>query len=274
MIRFSFAPAACGKIHAGRDAVRLAGTLHLNWNKELDYSSWTPTGSDSGSSYSVVFTPRIEDQQLTCFPKEKVLYDELTQSEKRSVEIHRLHRPCTSPSCLVSALGSFFEPREFGVFPDILLYNKTSQVQINPGFRYSLVQTALGSFEIDGSPGLSRSVRSTNGTNLSVRISDLLYGLKLRFPSPLNIFGEAKGGMVFRSAGPGYNSTPDFYRFTRHDSLFLIGGGIGPGKPARTFGLDISIRVSADYLYLPGTGEHMVRLTIGPQFQIPRRNAQ
>jgi hypothetical protein len=201
---------------------------------------------------------------------DNVVYDDLTQSEKQSVELHRKNPPCKSPQCLASALGGFMG-REFGVFPDMLLYNKTSQVQINPGLRYSLVQTSLGSFEVDGSPGLSRSVRSTNGTNLTVRTSDLLYGMKLRFPSALNIFGEAKGGMVFRSASPGYRSTPDFFRFRGHDSLFLIGGGIEPGKPTRTLGLDVYIRFSADFMYLTGTGEHMVRLTIGPQFQIPRR---
>jgi hypothetical protein len=164
--------------------------------------------------------------------------------------------------------------REFGVFPDVILYNKTGQVQINPGLRYSVVQTSLGSFEVDGSPGLSRSVTSTNGTSLSVRISDLFYGLKLRFPSALNIFAEAKGGLVFRGASAGYRSTPDFYRFHGHDSLFLIGGGIEPGKPTRTFGLNASIRVSVNYMYLPGTSEHMVRLTIGPQFQIPKRSSR
>ena len=100
--------------------------------------------------------------------------------------------------------------------------------------------------------------------------SDLLYGIKLRFPSALNIFAEAKGGILFRSASPGFSSTPDFFRFKGHDSLFLIGGGIEPGKPTRTFGLDVSIRISADYMYLPGTGEHLVRITVGPQFQIPR----
>jgi hypothetical protein len=62
--------------------------------------------------------------------------------------------------------------------------------------------------------------------------------------------------------------------YSGHDSLFLIGGDIEPGKPTRTFGLDVSIRVSANYMYLPGTREHMVRLTIGPQFQIPRRGAE
>ena len=270
LIRFSFAPEACTQIHTGSAPVRLGGTLYLNWNADNDDPTPGPSTSTPGPSHPVIF--KNGGQELSCNANShNVVYDDLTESEKQSVEIHRKNPPCKSPPCLASALGEFFEPREFGLFPDILLYNKTSQIQINPGFRYSVIQTTLGSFEVDGSPGLSRSVRSTNGTNVTVRISDFLYGLKLRFPSALNIFGEAKGGVVFRSAGPGYNSTPDFYRFRGHDSLFLIGGGLEPGKPTRTFGLNVFIRVSADYMYLPGTGEHMVRLTIGPQFQIPRR---
>jgi hypothetical protein len=273
LIRFSFAPAACSQVHAGRNPVRLAGTIHLDWNVNHNDPSPSATTFPAAPGHRVIFNDSAE--QLTCQANsDNVVSDDLTESEKRSVEIHRNNPSCKSPHCLASALGEFFQPREFGVFPDILLYNKTSQIQINPGLRYSVVQTSLGSFEVDGSPGLSRSVRSTNGTSLTERTSNFLYGLKLRFPSALNVFGEAKGGMVFRSASQGYRSTPDFADFRGHDALFLIGGGIEPGKPTRTFGLDISIRVSADYIHLPGTGEHMVRLTIGPQFQIPRRSAE
>ena len=272
LIRFSFAPEACGQIHptadhVGAEPVRLGGTLTLNWG-DRDVSSDTANSSNSGHGYPVVF--KDAGQVLTCdTDSNNILSDDLTNSEKQSVKIHQLNPSCKSPSCLASALGGFIG-REFGVFPEFLLYNKTSQVQINTGFRYSVVQTSLGSFEVEGAPGLSRSVRSNDGTNLSVRISDFLYGIKLRFPSALNIFGELKGGLLFRSASPGFSSTPDFFRFHGHDSLILAGGGIEPGKPTRTLGLDVSIRISADYMYLPGTSEHLVRITVGPQFQIPR----
>jgi hypothetical protein len=267
LLRFSFAPAACTQIHEGSEPVRITGILQLNWAG----SDSQPMDLHSSLPYHVIWKDGdTQVKELTCSPNDNVLSDNLSESEKRSVQIHHAHPACKSPRCLASALGEFVG-REFGVFPDILLYNKTSQVEINPGFRYSLVQTSLGSFEFDASPGLSRSARSTDGTNLTVRMSDFFYGFKLRFPSALNIFAETKGGMVFRSASSGYSSTPDFFRFRGHDSLFLIGGGIEPGKPSRTFGLDVSIRLSADYMYLPGTGEHMVRLTIGPQFQIPKR---
>jgi hypothetical protein len=273
LIRFSFAPAACTQIHTGAAPVRRGGTLHLNWNADHDNPALSPPTSNPGPGQPVIL--KNSGQELSCpANSDDVVYDDLTQSEKQSVEIHHKNPTCKSASCLASALGEFVEPREFGVFPEILLYNKTSQFQINPGWRYSVVQTSLGSFEVDGSPGLSRSVRSTDGTNLTVRVSDFLYGLKLRFPSALNIFGEAKGGLLFRSASPSYSTTPDFYRFHGHDSLFLIGGGIEPGKPTRTLGLDVSIRLSVGYMYLPGTGEHIVRLTIGPQFQIPRRRSE
>ena len=281
LIRFSFAPHACKQIHTGKDAVRLGGTLKLNWTKEDVWSpkSVTPSG---GPSHPVIREDSDEQlEELPCPPDPAdrsgsagpdhavVLTDDLTQSEKASAELHHDNPSCKEPHCIASALNGFFG-REFGIFPEFLLYNKTSQFQINPGFRYSVIQTSLGSFEVEAAPGLSRSVRSNDGTNLSVRISDFLYGIKLRFPSALNIFGEAKGGIVFRSASPGYSSTPDFFRFNGHDSLFLIGGGIEPGKPTRTLGLDVSIRIGADYMYLPGTQEHMVRITVGPQFQIPR----
>jgi len=268
LITFSFAPDACTKNHTGAEPIRLGGTLKLNWT-DPDVSTEKADYSNPGSSEPVIL--KEKGQELTCRANaDNVVLDELTQSEKESANLHHNNPSCTKPGCLVSALGDFFRPRSFGVFPEFLLYNKTSQFQINTGFRYSVVQTSLGSFEVEGAPGLSRSVKSNDGTSLSVRISDFLYGIKLRFPSALNIFGEAKGGILFRSASSGFKSTPDFFRFEGHDSLFLLGGGIEPGKPTRTLGLDVSIRVGADWMYLPGTKEHMVRITVGPQFQIPR----
>jgi hypothetical protein len=160
---------------------------------------------------------------------------------------------------------------ELGPFPELLLYNKTGQIQINPGVRYAPFQTALFSFEFDGSPGLSRSVKSMDGQNVSVRISDWLYGFKVQVLRQLNLFLETKGGIAFRSASSGFVTTPDFGRFRGHDSFFLVGGGIRPGTQARTFGNQISIRVSMGYMYFPGTGEHMVRITVGPQFQFHRK---
>lgn len=266
-LTFSFAPTACRKLYS-RQPMFISGVLHLNWGDNPD------SFREVAPASALCPVTRIGDnqpQQIACTREDigDVDPQTITNNEKKSARLHDRNPPQTLshvPELLNDLIG-----RDIGVFSDVLLYNKTSQIQINPGFRAAVVQTSLGSFEVDASPGLSRSVRSTNGSNLSVRISDLLYGFKLRFPTELNIFAEAKGGMLFRSASAGYATTPDFAQFNGHNALFLAGGGIEPGKQTLSRGIKVFVRVSVDYIYLPGTGEHMVRVTVGPQFRFPRK---
>jgi hypothetical protein len=271
-VTFSFANAkngACKHLYS-LERILISGVLHLNWGKDPDSPRVAAAPPDPGLS-PVTRIDDTDEQKTTCTTAMigDIYPTEITDNEKESAKLHDRNPPQTFshlPELLNDIAG-----RDVGVFPDILLYNKTGQVQINPGFRAAVIQTSLGSFEVDASPGLSRSVRSTNGTNISVRISDFLYGFKIRFPTELNIFAEAKGGMLWRSAGAGYTATPDFERFHGRDALFLIGGGIEPGKQTLSRGIKVFVRVSADYMYLPGTGEHMVRITVGPQFRFPRK---
>jgi hypothetical protein len=285
LLRFSFAddPASCIQIHQGR-MIHASGVLHLNWMGIEPPEYCDPTTDFDGANFAPSLSPlqqekfpacRVEstDQQLTCETASDGVgqSDDFHDGEQQLAQFHEQNHPRLSWANLKATLQGFIGG-ELGVFPEILLYNKTSQIQINPGVRYAPFQTALFSFEFDGSPGLSRSVRSTDGQNLSVRISDWLYGFKVQVSRQLNLFVESKGGVAFRSASSGFASTPDFEHFQGHDSFFFIGGGIQPRTQARTFGNEISIRVSAGYMYFPGTGEHMVRLTVGPQFQFHRKN--
>ena len=146
-----------------------------------------------------------------------------------------------------------------------MLYNGTTQIQPNFAGRYAILQTALGSFEVDGAPPIiQRQVKSTNGTNLKVKISDVMGGLKIKFTNALNTYGEVKYGEIFRSASSGFEATPDFKHFQGHNGFVLIGGGI---QPYGHEGARWSLRISAGWLYLPSTGEHMIRLTVGPQIR-------
>jgi hypothetical protein len=268
-VTFSFAPQACRSLYS-QERILISGVLHLNWGTNPDSSREASATTDQKLS-PVTRIDDTDQQETTCAGDilAGIEATKITDNEKESARLHDRNSPQTFshlPELIKDIAG-----RDVGAFPDVLLYNKTSQIQINPGFRAAVIQTSLGSFEIDGSPGLSRSVRSTDGTNLSVRISDFLYGFKLRLPTQLNIFAEAKGGMLWRSASTGHPTRPDFERFHGRDALFLIGGGIEPGKQTLSRGIKVFVRVSADYMYLPGTREHMVRITVGPQFRFPRK---
>jgi hypothetical protein len=278
LLRFSFAPTECADIHAGK-MIHISGVLHLNWSavESPEPEACNPQRLFAGIGPDSRLDPPLQaiypvcrsaeaSQLVTCAQHE----DDFSAAEIQLSAFHESHHPGATPSKLESAVKDFLWG-ELGLYPEVLLYNKTSQIQINPGFRYAPIQTSLFSFEVDGDPGLSRSVKSTNGQNLSVRLSDFLYGFKIQFWRQLNMFAETKGGLMFRSASAGFASTPDFERFHGHDAFFMVGGGIQPGTQARTFGNRVSIRISVGYLYFPGTSEHMVRLTVGPQFQFHKK---
>lgn len=293
LLRISFTPTsmACQLIHNG-EMVHVSGEVHLDWtNPSLPQTPSTfEDGKATGTSQAELNIPQEES-----FPVNRIdrasqdrlehdncvvsLHDQATgkgssddfeQSENHWSMEHTKNPPEHSLPTIFSQMGDFLGS-DIGLFEEALLYNKTSQIQPNVGARYALIQTPLGNIEVDGSPGFSRSVRSTNGQNLSVRVSDWMAGLKVQFTSQLGMFVEAKGGDIYRSASLGYATTPDFKNFHGHDPIFLVGGGIQPGATAVAKGTKITLRISVDYVRVTGTGENMIRITIGPQFQIHRR---
>lgn len=284
-LRISFTPteSACGLIHKG-EMVHVSGEMHLNWkNPESSPAPQTcvgevtdrPLTTDGKETNKVCRIDRASQETLekeNCTLSPDGASDDFKDSQKHWSAFHqdKHNEPDHSLPTIASTIGDFLGS-DIGLFEEVLLYNKTSQVQPNFGGRVGIIQTPLGSLEIDGAPGFSRSVKSTNGQNLSVKISDLMVGLKVQFTQQLGLFMEAKGGETYRSASSGFASTPDFKNFHGHNPSFVLGGGIQPGANVLAKGTRITVRISVDYVRITGTGENMVRITIGPQFQIHRR---
>jgi len=294
LLKFSFTPTepACRLIHKG-EMVHVSGELHLDWKNASSSEAFqpceAPNGADTPESELIAAQSdknevcridratqeKLERENCTISPHDNVLgaSDDFEKSQNEWSAFHRQrqNRPDLSLPTIASQLGDLLGS-DIGLFEEALLYNKTSQIQPNFGGRVGIIQTPLGSVEIDGAPGFSRTVKSTNGQNLSVKISDWMAGLKVQFNQQLGMFVEAKGGEIYRSASSGYASTPDFNNFHGHDPIFLAGGGIQPGANVLAKGTKITLRISVDYMRITGTGENMVRITIGPQFQIHRRS--
>jgi hypothetical protein len=276
-LRFSFVPEACAAVHSGQ-MVHVSGLLRLDWSSSTTNELVQSCDGKTSSSQASDFDGSQREVYQVCrndSPEQPLTCDSATDDDQKQeltlAGYHEKNHPNLSWANTKSTLEGFIGG-ELGLFPEVILYNKTSQIQVNPGIRYAPFQTALFSFELDGSPGLSRSVKSTGGQSLSVRLGDFLYGFKVQFSHQFNMFAEAKGVEIFRSASAAFASTSDFENFRGRDAGFFVGGGIQPSTSAiTTRGNRISIRVSAGYMYFPGTGEHMVRITVGPQFQFHKR---
>lgn len=283
LLRISFTPtqAACNRIHSGEMA-HVSGEIELDWTKpvidQVSQSCQAPgvEGNDQ-SPYALVRVDkecqeRVEKDNCTTPSHDNPLggaSDDLKASQNSWSQAHFKNHPDLTPANLAKQIADFLGS-DLGLFEELTFYNNTSQIQSNFGGRFGIIQTPLGSVEVDGAPGLSRSVRSTNGQNLSVKMSDWMAGLKVQFTQQLGMFAEAKGGRLYRSASPGFATTPDFKNFHGQEAFYLFGGGIQPGANVLAKGTKITVRVSVDYLRVPSTGENMIRLTIGPQLQIHR----
>ena len=275
-LRFSFVPEACVALHSGQ-MIHVSGLLHLDWSSATN-GLVQPCDGNPASGQSSDFDGSQREVYQACrndSPKQPLSCDSATDDDRKQqvilADYHEKNHPTLSWANAKGTLQGFIGG-ELGLFPEVILYNKTSQIQVNPGIRYAPFQTALFSFEFEGSPGLSRSVKSTDGQSLSVRLGDFLYGFKVQLSHQFNMFAEAKGVELFRSASAGSSSASDFETFRGHDAGFFVGGGIQPSTSAvATRGNRVSIRVSAGYMYFPGTGEHMVRITAGPQFQFHKK---
>jgi hypothetical protein len=292
LVRISFTPtlSACQDIHHGQ-MVHVSGELHLDWsgssvrrthqqlcprnyNGTMVNASEPITQEEINPVCQIDQSEQKKNEEESCTASSASHPDPATDDYLELQNIwshnHRDNPPEISWSNLGSTLADFLGS-DVGLFEELVLYNKTSQVQPNFGGRFGAIQTPLGSLEFEGAPGLSRSVKSKNGQNLNVSISDWMVGLKVQFTHQLGMFAEMKGGQVFRSASPGYATTSDFKDFHGHDSFFLVGGGIQPGNNVQARGTRITLRISVDYMHIPATGDNLVRITIGPQFQIHKR---
>jgi hypothetical protein len=292
LVSFSFKPKAC---RADRPAIpaRIHGVLHLNW-KNSDTSASGPLmiqrdpeakrnkknaksregrlrrkGSppSSGDTATVSLTSDVNETNNTncnppTTPEEAVI--------SRSVDFRRLElqaREAQKNGGLgfvsdLKDIKSYFRPN-IGIYYENLAYNSFSQSAPVIGGRVDIFQTPLGSIEFEGGPGIPRTVTSSNGQRLTVKISDWMGGTRIQLFRFLGLYLDIKGGMVLRSASSGFESTPDFRHFNGNDGLFYAGGGVQPFRERPHF---VPLRITAGAVILPGTGETVFRVTVGSHF--------
>jgi len=93
-----------------------------------------------------------------------------------------------------------------------------------------------------------------------------LYGLRIQFIRRGAIYIDPKGGNLRRWTDIATAPGADYHHFHGSDSFFYIGGGFQPGNRLGR----IPVRIAAGVMMLPGTGEKIFRVTIGPQFQFSK----
>jgi hypothetical protein len=105
-----------------------------------------------------------------------------------------------------------------------------------------------------------------SGTAQDLWTFEYLYGLRIQFIRQGAIYLDPKGGNLRRWNGIETTTGSNYSRFHGSDSFFYIGAGFQPGKRLGR----IPVRIGAGVMILPGTGERIFRVTIGPQVQFSK----
>jgi len=148
-----------------------------------------------------------------------------------------------------------------GVFWQDLKIPASANMAQGGGLRTELVQTPLGAFEFEGA---FTHVHSTTARDLWT--FEYLYGLRIQVLRQGAIYLDPKGGNLRRWTGIETAPGSDYSRFHGSDSFFYIGGGFQPGSRLGR----VPVRIGAGVMILPGTGERIFRITIGPQMQFSK----
>jgi hypothetical protein len=279
--------------------IRVHGALHLNWMTDDDKAAqlrFDPVGDykfgssshDRQATNGSILKSLAQNQFYDLEPVKLADADETRpkvcnpeKADKPSIDlinariIHDAHdaedqlmrqRVLIKPVSLFSketlrSLFTDYVKANVGMFWQDLKIPNAANMSQGGGLRSELLQTPLGSFEFEGA---FTHLHSASAQDLWT--FDYLYGLRIQLIRQGAIYVEPKGGNLRRWTGIETAPGSNYSRFHGSDSFFFIGGGFQLGKRLGR----APVRIGAGVMILPGTGERIFRVTIGPQFQFSK----
>lgn len=285
-VTFYFVPNTCvgGTVD---EQVRVHGALHLHWSTGTTtstlFDSSCPECRESDPGYMrYVKNQRtasdLDKEHVTPLPTPKAISGcdwTNMQSEDaisdRSIKLDKMldqtEDKTGRPGIWAKVkMVSGYTKANFAVFGGVQTFPSARGFAEIVGARTELLGTPLGTIETEVStsylfPG---KVTSQSGKSFNVRISDWLTGTRIQVGHSGSPFVDVlKLGGIYRSVDSPAAQSTEFRHFKGLDFVLYTGGGFEPGRE----GHRVSVRFSGGVIFVPHTGEKIVRLVVGPQFR-------
>jgi hypothetical protein len=262
LVKFFLTRGDCSEARSGT-IVRIHGVLRLNWRSLSDRSIYT-----AAAPLLMVDGCTTNDVTISCddFP-----VSPLAEGEDLAVECppaapnpglfttNRKHllsaNPGSDTGTFLSFFGGYFYPNLSIFYENARFGSRPLQ---GPGGRIELFQTPLGSIEVEGAYLFRFQPNVAEGT---LSAWEWKSGLRIQVLRSWSGYIDIKGGMVFRGVENEVAAAPGEH-FHGHDSFFFPGFGVQTFRDR-----SISLRASVGDMIIPGTGEHAIQFTVGPEFR-------
>jgi hypothetical protein len=279
--------------------IRVHGALHLNWMSDDNRAAqlrfdtvgpydFSPSSHDRQASSASILKGLSQNEFYDLEPVKLAddketgpvacKFDEVDNPSTDLVNVRIVHdardaedqlmrqRVLIKPVSLFSketfrSLFTDYVKANVGMFWQDLKIPNASNMSQGGGLRTELAQTPLGAFEFEGA-----FTHAHTGTARDLWTFEYLYGLRIQFIRQGAIYLDPKGGNLRRWTGVETSPGSNYSRFHGSDSFFYIGGGFQLGKRLGRS----PVRIGAGVMMLPGTGEKIFRVTIGPQFHFSK----
>ncbi len=288
-ITVSLVPPSCEGVHSGAP-VRIHGALHLNWSdqqteptqltidlgpKGIRPAGKTPEGAAPRSEPSAAPAGDAEPVQLVqdrinpaaCLASPMSDEEVRTNAEAygRQQRLFTQARDAKTRTNLWDVLdfvGSY-TGKNLTVFGELQQFTTARDFALGVGARTELLQTPLGSLETEAVTTFPSLVASTAQTQFHVRTTSWLSGLRLQVARAGSPFLDvAKVGYIWRSTDSAASENTEFRHFKGHNFIIYTGAGFEPHRQSR-----VSLRVSGGMVFIPATGEKILRLSAGLHFR-------
>jgi hypothetical protein len=282
-----------GGVRANGTPVHISGQLRLNWIdsqtslkpavKDLAAAAPSPKSNSKRSSKAQVLEssalPQDSNPVILCkgladpaceplppqWPTDAQILADAKKFTKERQDLRNLkkQKAAISSSGVLKGLAQYWQSN-LGLFAEGLHPWNGRGMQIGPGARVELFQTPLGSVEIDTASGLHPT--SIVDQRYDSKTFDWLLGVRVQVARRLAPFIEVKGGGLQRWADTGFRVDSNLVHFDGYHGIFYAGAGLQPFREH----FRMTIRFSAGLMRVPGTGENIIRLTVGPQIRFKR----
>ncbi len=287
-VTVALVPPSCAGVHSGAP-VRIHGALHLNWSdqnveprrlsvdlgpKEIAREGKTPDGpaprnepkpAPAGDAEPVELVQdgvSVPSCQGSSTSDEEIMANADAYERQQAAFTRARDAKTRTDFWTVMKFVGDYTGKNLSVFGELQQFATAQDFALGVGARAELLSTPLGSLETEGVTTFPTLVTSS-ASQFHVRTTAWLTGLRLQVARAGSPFLDvAKVGYMWRSADSAAAENTEFRHFKGHNFIIYTGAGFEPRRRNR-----ISLRVTGGVVFMPATGEKILRLTAGLHFR-------